>query len=489
MAEPTPKQLHQFILDCFNDDDLDLFCLEYFGDALHSFGSGMSRSKKALELVTFCQRRAVMDSLLAALQKEREKVYRERFATQPGKRVALPPVYTPQPRNPKQIFISHSSVDADLAHQIAHDLQTNGYDIFITPDSIHPGEKWGPAIDRGLDESGIFVALLTPHAVASAWVNDETYAAIEMANKDEMRLLFLDVQPCQVPRLWSRRQFLSFRGEAYDQNLDGLLNALAGKTARPAARIVVPPTVTEQPRQIPKAEANRFVHNKTGLEFVWIPAGEFLYGDDKKPRQLPEYWISKTPVTQAVYQRFIAANPKRDVPFRGEDWAKPYNWDAKKRTYPADKTDHPVVLVSWYDAIAFCEWAGLQLPTEEQWEKAARGTDGRTCPWGNNEPTDKLCNFNKNVGGTTPVGQYSPQSDSPDGCVDMSGNVWEWCLNKYEKPEDTGIDQSNASRVLRGGSWRGGAGFVRAAVRHLNLPVYRHFNLGFRVVVVRPPSQ
>jgi formylglycine-generating enzyme required for sulfatase activity len=489
MTEPTPKQLHQFILDCFNDDDLDLFCLEYFGDALHSFGSGMSRSKKALELIGYCQRRGVMDSLLAALEKEREKVYRERFATRPGKSAVPPPFDTPQPRNPKQIFVSHSTVDAELAHRLAHDLQAQGYVVFITPDSLRPGEKWGPAIDRGLDESGIFLALLTPDAVTSAWVSDETYAAIELANKNEVRLLFLDVRPCPVPRLWSRRQFLPFRSEAYEQNLKRLLDALAGKVPKPPAPVMVPPPAAAKPSQTPKAEANSFVHEKTGLEFVRIPAGEFLYGDEKKPRSLPEYWISKTPVTQAIYQRFITANPKQDEPFVNADWAKPYNWDAKKRTPPADKANHPVVLVSWYDALAFCEWAGLQLPTEEQWEKAARGTDGRSYPWGNNEPTDKLCNFNSNVGGTTAVGRYSPQGNSPYGCLDMSGNIWEWCLNKYDNPADTAIDQSNAWRVLRGGSWYSDADAVRAVCRGSALPVGRFDGRGVRVVFVRPPSQ
>jgi formylglycine-generating enzyme required for sulfatase activity len=147
------------------------------------------------------------------------------------------------------------------------------------------------------------------------------------------------------------------------------------------------------------------------------------------------------------------------------------------------------VLVSWYDAVAFCEWAGLELPTEEQWEKAARGTDGRIYPWGNNQPTDKLCNFNQNVGGTIPMGQYSPQGDSPYGCVDMSGNVWEWCLNKYKTPEVTTIDQSGNWRVLRGGAWDLSQDLVRAAVRDDGLPANRYDGYGFRVVAVRPPSQ
>lgn len=346
-------------------------------------------------------------------------------------------------------------------------MQINGYDIFITPESIRPGEKWGPAIDRGLDGSAIFLALLTPYAVASAWVKDETYAAIEMANKDEMRLIFLDVQPCQIPSLWRSRMFLPFRGEPYHHHLEKLLDELDGKLST-------------------DLERNSFVHKKTGLEFVRIPAGEFLYGYDAKQRHLPEYWISKTPVTQVVYQRYITANPKQDVPFSDEDRKKPYNWDPQKRIYPTDKDNHPVVLVSWYDAIAFCEWASLQLPTQEQWEKAARGTDGREYPWGNHEPTNKVCNFNEYVGFTTPVGQYSPQGNSPYGCVDMSGNVWEWCLNKYDEPEDISIDHSSLKREVRGGSWFFGRVNARTTFRGRNLPDIHSADIGFRVVYSSP---
>lgn len=705
MTTPTLKQLHQFILDCFSEDELDLFCLEYFGEALNSFGSGMSKAKKALELVLYCQRRAVMDGLLAALEKEREKVFREIFSHTTHLATVPPPVYTPQPRNPKQVFISHSSVDADRAHQIAHDLQANGYDIFITPHSIHPGEKWGPAIERGLNESGIFMVLLTPDAVTSAWVNIETYAAIELANKGEMRLLFLDVKPCQPPILWRQWQFASFLSADYRQNLEVLLHVLGGimtilqpastpppvqvssimpetpvsevkestvrqcagitrtgsrcrnlaltnsnycgihtpklvvgidkekgtsghsqaqnhrkqirvlpeKAATPAPSSPVEkdrhqqeieiavryqqltqaqtsgdwlnvltlatqiemmwpdyqdvtnlklealqqlqkPAAQTSSEQQPEAKAtisepqnletrtqqlgdspasativkakpikrsatdsNTFLHEKTGLEFVRVPEGEFIYShtrtqteSQKEVKQrvsfllkkiryetqyenifregklyLPEFWISKTPVTNAAYQQFITANSKHDVPYVDQGWAKPYNWDIGKRIHPANRADHPVVLVSWYDAAAFCGWADLQLPTEEQWEKAARGTDGRTYPWGNNEPTYKLCNFNKNVGGTTIVGQYSPQGDSPYGCVDMSGNVWEWCLNKYDKPDITTFDKSSDLRVLRGGSSYFVAGIARTTSRGYELPDYRG-GFGFRVVLVRP---
>ncbi len=246
-------------------------------------------------------------------------------------------------------------------------------------------------------------------------------------------------------------------------------------------------TVAAESKQkmTPEPEGDSFVHEKTGLEFVRVAAGKFLYGDDKETRELPEYWISKTAVTHTVYKRFIDANPKHDVPSGSNN---KYSWDKQKRTFPTGKAEHPVVYVSWVDAVAFCKWAGLQLPTEEQWEKAARGTDGRKYPWGDSDPTDKLCNFDSNVGGTTAVGDYAPQGDSPYGCVDMSGNVWEWCLNKYKTPEIIEIDKSGDWRVLRGGSWNYLQRYARAAYRADDLPDYTSNNFGFRVVVRRPPS-
>ena len=109
----------------------------------------------------------------------------------------------------------------------------------------------------------------------------------------------------------------------------------------------------------------------------------------------------------------------------------PAHWREGK--IPQGKDHHPVVNVSWEDARSFCQWANqvtgqaLCLPTEAEWEKAARGTDGQIYPWGNQPPEDKLCNFGMNILDTTSVGSYSPQGDSPYGCADMAGNVWEWC--------------------------------------------------------------
>ncbi|MDY7076406.1 MAG: bifunctional serine/threonine-protein kinase/formylglycine-generating enzyme family protein, partial [Chloroflexota bacterium] len=203
---------------------------------------------------------------------------------------------------------------------------------------------------------------------------------------------------------------------------------------------------------------DRMIWEQDGKEMVRVPAGKFLYGDGKKGMELPEFWIDKTPVTNAEFARFVEATGQEP----------PEHW--KDKAPPKEITDHPVTRVSWHDAVAYAEWAGKRLPTEEEWEKAARGADGRKYPWGDQSPTPELCNFDGNVGDTTPVGKYSPQGDSPYGCVDMAGNVWDWMVSDYDK----------GRKVLRGGGWDVEQSFVRASARLDLTPGYRGNSIGFR---------
>jgi len=155
--------------------------------------------------------------------------------------------------------------------------------------------------------------------------------------------------------------------------------------------------------------------------------------------------------------------------------------------------NQPVVGVSWYEALAYCRWLSkrnglrVSLPSEQEWEKAARGTDGRLYPWGNETPTAELCNFANKVGRPTPVGQYSSQGDSPYGCADMAGNVYEWCTTKWPDSydnyrNDNGLDGTDV-RVIRGGAFFNTVRGVRCAFRHYIYPQLRNDYVGFRVIV------
>jgi formylglycine-generating enzyme required for sulfatase activity len=186
---------------------------------------------------------------------------------------------------------------------------------------------------------------------------------------------------------------------------------------------------------------------------IKIPAGEFFYGEgkDKKKMPLSDYELGIYPITNAEYKEFIASK---------SDYKTPKDW--KDGTYPEGKQDHPVVNVSFFDAQAYCEWRSkkegmtYRLPSEEEWEKAARGTDGRQYPWGDEFDKDKCNTSESGIGTTTPVNKY-PDGVSPYGCFDMAGNVWEWTAIWY--------DEEEKNKVLRGGSWGIDRDDVRCAAR------------------------
>ena len=232
-------------------------------------------------------------------------------------------------------------------------------------------------------------------------------------------------------------------------------------------------------------DLHRYIWPTDGKEMVYVPKGEFLYGKNKERLSLPAYWIDKTPVTNQEFARFVLATGYRTTAektstgcvntgekwedINGANWRSP--WEGRLETVKG-KAEYPVVQVSWKDAAAYAEWAGKRLPSEQEWEKAARGSDGREYPWGDQEPTSELCNFDKHEGRTTPVGKYSPQGDSPFGCVDMSGNIWEWTAGRGE----------NGGRVLRGGGWSHPAEYVRLVLRSIHDPEERYDTDGFRCV-------
>jgi formylglycine-generating enzyme required for sulfatase activity len=189
-----------------------------------------------------------------------------------------------------------------------------------------------------------------------------------------------------------------------------------------------------------------------GTELVLIVAGKFKKGDRKmednppEEMELPAFYLARNPVTNAQYKKYLEGNPKVK---------KPEYWDDERFNQP----EQPVVGVSAFDAKGYCKWAGLRLPTELEWEKGARGTDGRPYPWGKEKPTKERANFGRAVGQPTPVGSY-PTGASPYGLMDMAGNVWEWTASVY------GQDKDGAEwRTLRGGSFDGEAGVLRATCR------------------------
>lgn len=255
---------------------------------------------------------------------------------------------------------------------------------------------------------------------------------------------------------------------------------------------------------------------RLGLEkeenWIWLPPGEFYMGSEdgaeyEKPVHqvtlTQEFHLSRFPVTNHDFKAFIDDNGYRTQAWWSEEgWAfchkekldAPRFWANARWSAP----NQPVVGVSWYEAEAFCRWMTqkwsskegrrvARLPSEAEWEYAARGKEGRRYPWGNDEPTPERANYgHTGIGQTSPVGAF-PLGATPEGVHDMAGNVWEWCGDWYGKyPSDTHINPSGlikgSDRVLRGGSWFFSASNLRGAGRNGIRPSYRDRLVGFRVV-------
>ena len=221
-------------------------------------------------------------------------------------------------------------------------------------------------------------------------------------------------------------------------------------------------------------------------EMVLVPGGKFIMGSEQTNDEMPRhevhvdsFYIAKYPVTNQQYAQFVAATGHEP----------PRHWRAK--TPPREMWNHPVAYVTWYDACAYCAWLSevrgekVRLPTEAEWEKAARGTDGREYPWGEGADPNKANYDDSKIGGTSPVGCF-PNGQSPYGCLDMAGNVFEWTstlYTSYPYRVDDGREDLNSRnvRILRGGSWWSSEKRVRCASRSRFDPRNRNNFRGFRL--------
>ncbi|MGB0388776.1 MAG: bifunctional serine/threonine-protein kinase/formylglycine-generating enzyme family protein [Ardenticatenaceae bacterium] len=290
----------------------------------------------------------------------------------------------------------------------------------------------------------------------------------------------------------------------------------------------VAPTAQIEPTAIPiPTPVPALTSQKDGMTQLYVPAGEFLMGSqandsdadqNEQPQRtvtLDAFWIDQTEVTNAMFGRFAQESGyQTDVQQVGsglvylpssDRWEEIEGTSWQQPVGPKSTIDglgnYPVMQVSWNDANAYCEWVGRRLPTEAEWEKAARGTDGHQYPWGNDPVAGNLLNYCDTTCLTTtgkddtvddgnqdfaPVGSY-PDGASPYGTLDMSGNVWEWVADWFDQQyyqnapnNNPPGPQSGTHRVLRGGSWANNRTQARAAARTAADPAYGIDNLGFR---------
>jgi formylglycine-generating enzyme required for sulfatase activity len=372
------------------------------------------------------------------------------------------------------VFLSYSRRDSDIMRSVRETLRTTGLVVW-TDEGLEPGTpSWRAAIEEAINQSSVMIVLLSPNANSSVWVDNEV-AFAQAVGKRVFPILVAGEPASAVPINLIRVQWIEGRQDvrkAVAEELQPVLLRYIGRTVA---------------KSNPAPE----------LEWVVVPAGTFLMGSnslqdaqatsDEQPQHqvtLARFCISRFPVTNLQYSRFLAATGQ----------VHPSHWAGLQ--IPSGREDHPVVNVAWHDAQAFCEWAGARLPSEAEWEKAARGTDGRLFPWGDEPPPAGHCNFDRIVDDTSSVGAYTG-SESPYGIADMAGNVLEWTLSKwgtspaspqygYPYIADDGRENLDADRkmlrVLRGGAFNLGVACVRCAFRTCGVTSRGRPNIGFRVV-------
>jgi len=428
----------------------------------------------------------------------------------------------PQTTNrPLRVFLCHSSQDKPAVRELYQKLRAESWiQSWLDEEELYPGQDWNLEIEKAVEAADAIIVCLSKGSITKeGYVQRELRIVLDYAdNKPEGTLYLMPVrlEECEPPRRLRAWQYADYFDGNRERALQRLLVSLKRRAESLGLKIVesAPEGVTVVEKEITKSEsesnsetlkpftqkrnlskkkfpaeapqpaflphptsewvkANRLILSN-GMEFMSVVAGKFIMGsydsDDEKPEHVVyipyDYWMGRFPVTNMQYNQF------------------------KKKDFGERKENHPVVNVSWGDAMDYCKWLNqmmklelpsgsiLRLPTESEWEKSARGTDWRAYPWGNAFDKNKS---NAHEGNTTPVGLYSPQGDSPYGCADMIGNVWEWTLSlKYSYPYqvNNGREDENYSgdRVVRGGD-------TRCACRVDN-HIYNSLDIvGFRVVV------
>ena len=425
------------------------------------------------------------------------------------------------------IFISYAREDRAKVRPLAEALERHGWEVWWDP-AIPTGRRFDRVIDQAMAEARCVVVVWTQRSVEKDWVLEE---ADDGRERDVLMPVLLEkVRPPRGFRRIQAAELFDWDGSDDSPAFQALVNDIAGIVGPPKGSAA--PPAEEKPKPIrsgaqseTRAKAPRkkrpgmprpmhpearpaFVPKAQrtapkpappqpkdleirqspidGLEYVWIPPGEFQMGavagdgeayESEKPRHRVEitqgFWMARTPVTVAAYRRSVKAKRGKMPP------APDFNpkWE---------KADHPIVRVTWEEARACCEWAGGRLPSEAEWEYAARGgKEGLKYPWGDEISHDRA-NYESKKGGTTQVGSYETNSFE---LYDMAGNVWEWCADWFDKghygssrEKDPPGPAGGTVRVLRGGAWSVSARNLRTSNRLRSGPGSRYNGFGFRSV-------
>jgi len=427
-----------------------------------------------------------------------------------------------------QVFISYSRRDIAFIEQLAADLQAAGLDVWYDLSDLEAGERWSKEIEKAIRASEDVIMVLSPDSVASEWVEEEILYARNLKRK----IVPLYYKPCDLPLGYHTRHYIDVQGIKYKRNFGEILQSLGVKPGTPKkpplpekaepipakpegkeeapkpkklskqwklnsknisilvalialilVSVFVLPRLFSQPlTDVPPSE----ITDEFGVEMVLVPAGEFTMGsesgyEDEKPVHnvyLDDFYIDIYEVTNNLYKACVQSEkcqPPADINF-----------------YTNSRYgDHPVVFVNWHMASNYCDWRGARLPTEAEWEKAARGLDKRIYAWGNDFNPDISNVFLSGLGGTNAVGIYE-LGKSPYGVYDMTGNVGEWTSSLYQtypyNSEDGREDQfSSDQRVIRGGSFGNSDFDTRTVSRFSEDSSKADRTIGFRCAKGIPP--
>ena len=390
-----------------------------------------------------------------------------------------------------KILISYRREDsADVTGRIYDRLiqQFGRETVFKDVDSIPPGVDFRIYLDEQVAKCEVFLAVIGRDWMQSMGSTGRTRLddpkdfvriEIESALKRQIPVIPILVSGASIPP--AERLPISLQGLSYRQGIEVRRDP---DFHRDMDRLIEYLTQQIQGlKEYRKEQGSPFgelTYTKIPADMVKVPKGPFLYGE-KRVREVidHDYWIDKYPVTNEKYRAFILADGYGNQAYWSEEGWK---WKTENNIagpgYWNDATwnqaNHPVVGVSYNEAAAYAKWVGKRLPTEREWEKAARGEDGREYPWGDDFDQKKCNNAETDLNHTTPVIQY-PRGGSPYGCYDMAGNVWEWCADRYDEARKD-------SCVRRGGSWYSQSESLRVSARGLGYVDSRSYDLGFRLV-------
>lgn len=438
---------------------------------------------------------------------------------------------------PLRVFLCHSSADKPAVRELYQKLRAEPWiQPWLDEEELYPGQDWETEIEKAVELSDVVLVCLSNGSINKrGFVQKELRFALDVAlemPEDAIFIIPLRLEECTPPRSLRDWQYADYFEDRRDRAFQRLLVSLRRRAAASNVDIelLVSGTKNEDVEQsstivekhIEKSKSNELIMARQEIlvclskrvnqyksrlknaitladnfELMHVPVSNFLMGSiggipDVAPQRIVEinydFWMARYPITNEQYSQYVKSS-NLIHPVR--------NWENKK--------NHPVTNVTWASATLYCLWLNdllksiipsglvLRLPVETEWEKAARGIDGRRYPWGNEYEKDRCNSSDEGNRGTTPVGLYSPKGDSPYGCADMSGNVWEWTSSLFEpfpKVNDFGGELvKSGGRALRGGSYNEFGKWLHCMINRKGNTHKEESSQGFRVCLAPPLSK